>query len=389
MVALGEVLLSADTGFASGAQDPHGVWQIRMHNVARGGGLSLDKMRRVPATAHTSMSRYLVERGDILFNLTNSPELAGKSLLVGDFPEPAVYSNHFARLCVNTEVAEPGYVWRWLQAKSARGDFRPLMRQWVGQATVDRQRLLALPMEVPELSEQRRIAASLDQADEVRRVTSKRARLLNEALVFQFKKVTDEVEMRSIRGAELMPFMRNGVSPSSRGTSTAEVLTLSAVTAGTFEARHRKVGAFDAPPSSDKRVSKSDMLMSRGNGNPRLVGVGVVPDADMPELVFPDTVIAGRINTDLVEPAYLEMAWRQPAVRRQIEASARTTNGTHKVNQLSLGSVLVDIPSMIVQKRFTSFVSEFHAERLRSVQESTNLEALFASLQSRAFRGEL
>ncbi len=109
----------------------------------------------------------------------------------------------------------------------------------------------------------------------------------------------------------------------------------------------------------------------------------------MPDTTFPDTVIAARIQTTTVRPVFLEHVWRSNAVRRQIEALARTTNGTYKVNQTMLESVSFFAPPLPLQDDFVRKIAAVDVLRQRHSSHHAELDALFASLQDRAFRGLL
>jgi Type I restriction modification DNA specificity domain len=167
IVPLAKVIVDARPGFACGEIDVNGVVQIRMNNVSSEGALVFDSLRRVPCDAG-ALGRFKVEPGDVLFNATNSPELVGKSALFRGYPEPVVYSNHFVRLRPLVSRLDSGYLSRWLHMLWRRGDFSRMCKQWVNQASVASDRLLALEIPLPPLPEQRRIAAILDRVDELR-----------------------------------------------------------------------------------------------------------------------------------------------------------------------------------------------------------------------------
>jgi type I restriction enzyme S subunit len=109
----------------------------------------------------------------------------------------------------------------------------------------------------------------------------------------------------------------------------------------------------------------------------------------MPDVTFPDTMIAARVAPAAIDRAFLQHVWNSNAVRRQVEALARTTNGTFKVNQTMLAGILFPSPPMILQRTFAHRVAA--VEKLKSAHRRSLAEfgALFASLQHRAFRGEL
>lgn len=165
--SLGNLLSDASPGFACGEDLEDGVFQCRMNNVTTEGQVDLSKRRRVPRN-YRNIHRFLVEPGDVLFNATNSPDLVGKAAFFSGLDEPAVFSNHFLRLRPCQSKLEGRYLARWLNLLYRQKRFKGICRQWVNQATVGRDALLSLRLPVPPLSEQRRIAAILDKADALR-----------------------------------------------------------------------------------------------------------------------------------------------------------------------------------------------------------------------------
>lgn len=241
----------------------------------------------------------------------------------------------------------------------------------------------------PPLDEQRRIGAILDQAGALRDKRRQALAHLDDLTQSLFLDMFEEGTFPFVRAGDLMPNMRNGLSPATAGVYPARVLTLAAVTHGDFDPEAVKPGQFAVEPPADKRVSRSDFMMCRGNGNRALVGVGTFSREDRHDLVFPDTVIAGRIDPGLVTMPFLEAAWRQPRVRGQIEAIARTTNGTYKVNQKTLSGVTVSLPTLDMQREFSAVLGSVDEQRAAMRSAFNAGDELFTSLQSAAFRGEL
>ena len=89
------------------------------------------------------------------------------------------------------------------------------------------------------------------------------------------------------------------------------------------------------------------------------------------------------------KPAYLQNVWRSRRVRRQIERGARTTNGIHKVNQRLLSSIVFPVPPADRQRHFAAIAESVGQQEARQRAHLAELDTLFASLQSRAFRGDL
>ena len=248
---------------------------------------------------------------------------------------------------------------------------------------------LGLPWSPPDLGKQRRVAAILDHSEALcvrHRQVLASLDALTQAI---FSEMFDQHDHPTVAAREFMPEMRNGLSPSTGGHCLSSVLTLTAVTNGEFDPRFVKRGSFDFDPPPEKRVMAGEFLMCRGNGRLGLVGVGVAVRSDRPDLVFPDTVISGRVDQSQVLLDYLEVAWRQSSSRSQIESVARTTNGTYKVNQATLSGVKVPVPPMKLQREFANRLAGVSRQRAKAHRISTESDTLFASIQSRAFRGEL
>ncbi len=248
-----------------------------------------------------------------------------------------------------------------------------------------------MPVPVPPVEEQRRIAAVLDKADDLRakrRATIAQLDTLTESIFLEM--FGDSSSLPHVALQELLSIpLRNGVSPASAGRVLEDVLTLSAITGPAFRADAMKSAPFAVSPPAAKRVDADDLLICRGNGNRKLVGRGHFPATSMPNTVFPDTMIAARVHPDRMSRAFLAHIWNRPMVRRQVESLARTTNGTFKVNQEMLEGVLLPEPPLERQREFANSVGSVRVCVQQLLASVVDLDDLFSSLQQRAFRGEL
>lgn len=169
-VPLGEVIAGARPGFACGERDATGVIQLRMNNVDTRGQMLWGEVIRVPCDNET-VEKHRLAPGDVLFNNTNSVELVGKTALFTGHAEPVVYSNHFTRLRVKSQICDSEFLAAWLLHQWHAKVFENLCNRWIGQSAVRYDRLSALGFPLPPLPEQRRIAAKLrEQMSAVERV---------------------------------------------------------------------------------------------------------------------------------------------------------------------------------------------------------------------------
>ncbi|MGE0480489.1 MAG: restriction endonuclease subunit S [Phycisphaerae bacterium] len=157
-----DLVVEITPGFACGAhsRDTADVSHLRPMNVNSDGRIDLGNVKYVPAPAAIKANKWL-ERGDVLFNNTNSAELVGKTAYY-DRDERLAFSNHMTRVRVRTDGLDPRYCAFYLHANWRAGDFQARCNQHVSQASIGREVLLDTPIPVPPLVEQKRIADRIE-----------------------------------------------------------------------------------------------------------------------------------------------------------------------------------------------------------------------------------
>ncbi|MBD3942117.1 restriction endonuclease subunit S [Microbacterium sp. NEAU-LLC] len=329
-----------------------------------------------------------VQANDVLVSSANSWHLVGRAVLADAQATGMLIGGFIGGLRFDPRMVDPRFGFRWFSSPSIQQTVRGFGQQTTNISNLNVDRTLRLRFPLPPLPEQRRIAAILDEADAVRASRARDRQLMNHAVDNRISSLIDGAVEHRPFGTLINEPLRNGISPSRSGNVEGDVLTLSAITRGSFDAHFRKRDTFTSPHSADKLVTAGLHLICRGNGNADLVGVMASAPETLEGVAFPDTMIATRPSS-AVTSATLLAAWRHEYVREQIRRGARTTNGTYKVNQQLLASVVVPVPSIEAQRQ----IDELEAERaivdstMRSA--ATKMDALFVSLQYRAFRGEL
>jgi type I restriction enzyme, S subunit len=388
---LSELLREAKPGFACGEDPPDGIFQFRMNNITTEGTLDLSKKRRVPKTTR-NLAAFLVEPGDILFNATNSPELVGKSAFFPGHDEQAVFSNHFLRLRPNTKHLDGRFLARWLTLQFQRRVFEGMCRQWVNQATVGRDSLLALKIPVPPLAEQRRIAEVLDRAEALR--AKRRAALaeldtLTQAIFLE--RFGDPIQ--NTKGYRVLPLIdlvdpQRPISygilmPGPDQNEGVKYLRVVDMKNGGIELSGiRKTTEAISYAYRRSLLKPGDLLMSiRGH-----VGrLAIVPAELEGANITQDTA---RLAVQAASPIFVRECLRTDGFQGWM---AKHTKGV-AVRGINLGDVK-RMPIILPPKeQRDGFASQVVAiEKLKSAQSCSlaELDALFAALQHRAFRGEL
>lgn len=201
--------------------------------------------------------------------------------------------------------------------------------------TLNKQKLAKLLVPWPSIDEQRRITDILERAENVVSTSSFTIAQLGEASR-RFGDYLAANASTQVPFGQLITGLSNGISPSTNGGHVHSVHTLSAVTRGCYDPSASKEAGFARPLTSNDFVQKDDFLICRGNGNPDLVASGVLVTEPAFETAFPDTVFRARLDQQAADADYLQAIWASRAVRDQVLALARTTNGTFKINQQHL-----------------------------------------------------
>lgn len=129
--------------------DSSGIPVLRMGNIHQG-RLVLGKLKFLPAN-HREFPELLLERGDILFNRTNSPDLVGKSAVYHGSPARCSFASYLIRVTPVPELRSD-YLAYVLNSAYGRRWIRSVVSQQVGQANVNGSKLKAfrIPLPPPE-----------------------------------------------------------------------------------------------------------------------------------------------------------------------------------------------------------------------------------------------
>jgi type I restriction enzyme S subunit len=160
---LGDVVLEAKSGFASGKRNPNGILQLRMDNIDTQGHIRRDAGVKVPVPK--DFEDYLLQPEDILFNNTNSVDMIGKTAIFkGEFSR-CVYSNHLTRIRADTRKIIATWILYLLMRKRRFGVFKSICHRHVHQAGINNEDLLNLDIPIPPLVEQRGVVGVLGVVD--------------------------------------------------------------------------------------------------------------------------------------------------------------------------------------------------------------------------------
>lgn len=131
---------------------------LRMGNIQGG---KLDWTDLAYTSDEREIEKYRLERGDVLFNRTNSAELVGKTALY-DSDRPAIYAGYLIKITCGAGLS-PAFLTYVLNGSDARDYFSSVRSDGVNQSNINAAKLADLRFKCPSLAEQQEIVRRLEQ----------------------------------------------------------------------------------------------------------------------------------------------------------------------------------------------------------------------------------
>ncbi len=159
---LGDVILDAAYGTSERACEmvTAGIPVLKMNNIEYWGRLNLRNLKYIE-NGNGQLDRYLLKKGDILFNRTNSSDLVGKTGLWNCELERAVPASYLIRLRVDAAKAIPEYIWAYMNTPFMKQNLLNKARRAIGMANINAQEVRSFPLMLPDIKEQERFSEKL------------------------------------------------------------------------------------------------------------------------------------------------------------------------------------------------------------------------------------
>ena len=254
---------------------------------------------------------------------------------------------------------------------------------------------MAIPL--PPLSEQQRIAGVLDMAEALR--AKRRAALaqldtLTQSIFFDMfgDPVTNPKgwpETKTLgESAEIVSGVTKGRKLDGKATRVVPYLAvvnvqdraLNLTVVKNIEATEEEIRRY--------RLKTNDLLLTEG-GDPDKLGRGTLWGDELPECIHQNHIFRVRLTSEKLNPLFLNWLIGSQRGKRYFFQSAKQTTGIASINMTQLRAFPLLLPPLVLQREFAHRIAA--VEKLQSAHRDSlaELDALFASLQHRAFRGEL
>lgn len=241
---------------------------------------------------------------------------------------------------------------------------------------------------LPPLPEQHRIASILDQADALRAKRRKALELIETSLSARFDRDFGNVSnIRMGTISELIQSASYGTSSKAGSEGAYPILRMGNVTVkGGLDLASLKY--VNLAPSERERylVSAGDVLFNRTN-SPELVGKTAVFREAQP-MAYAGYLVRLRVSEGH-DPEYLSGFLNSRRGKSELRKRAKAAIGMANINAQEVQKIPIPIPSAALQANYAQAARAAEAAKQTHCAHLAKLDELFASLQHRAFRGEL
>jgi len=245
---------------------------------------------------------------------------------------------------------------------------------------------------LPPLEEQRRIAAILDAADALRakrrQALAKLDTLTQAIFIDMFGDPVSNPKgwlMSRIGGAIDSATYGTGKKAGPKGEYA--VLRMGNLTyAGEIDFGDLKYVDLEGKELDRHLVHSGDVLFNRTN-SAQLVGKTAVYRGPEP-IAYAGYLIRLRPG-DRLESEYLGAFMNLPSTKQKLRSMCKNIVGMANINATEVQRIEIPLPPVALQREFVVARDEVGARIEHSRRQAESFDTLFASLQQRAFRGEL
>ncbi len=343
-----------------------------------------DTQRKITQAGLDSCSARMLPPGSVLFSSRAPIGLVAINAV------PLCTNQGFKSMVPRDGRLSPDYLYWWLLTH--RGAVQQMGRGATFRE-VSKKIIEGLTIPLPPLAEQKRIAATLDAADDLRAKRREALHELGTLLQSTFVELFGD-PMANPKGWP-MAVIGDLLESASYGTSrkadpedgTYAVIRMNNITySGEWDFTDLKYVDLEERDLAKHLVHKGQVLFNRTNSK-ELVGKTAVYRRDEP-MAYAGYLIRGVVCPD-ANAEYIGAYMNTPQMKQYLRAKCRSIVGMANINATEFKAIPVPIPPVDLQLRFATIVESIESQKELMRAHLAELDTLFASLQQRAFNGEL
>lgn len=341
---------------------------------------------RIEVKDAPSRARQILMTGDVLVS-TVRPNLNSVAILESTYKD-AIGSTGFCVLRADASQLHNRYLFHWVRSMEFVNEMTRLATgasyPAISDAVVKNSQI-----PLPSLDEQIRIAKILDAADELRAKRRQNIELLDELARSLYSEMVSETNTTE--------------APLGQLCSIAGEYGLGASSVAYSEDKPRYVRITDVNESGELNTVKvspagtavdwekyllepGDLLFARSGAT---VGKAYLHGSETEPHVFAGYLIRFRVRPELILPEVLWAFTKTERYDRWVLGIQRTV-AQPNINAKQYGQeLLVPVPSMELQIKFSDFIHSLWAIRKQINFQLSLFDEMYVSLQDRAFKGEL
>jgi type I restriction enzyme, S subunit len=376
-----------------------GIKLLNVGNITKDRTIDLSKTDRHLSLEEVEKkySHFLADEGDLVIASSGiSIDYDGFLRTRGAF----IRQEHLP-LCMNTStirfkgtegVSELGFLRHWLDSFEFRSQ---ISREVTGiaQKNFGPSHLKRIKIALPPLEEQKRIAGILDAADILRAKRREALARLDDLLQSTFldmfgDPVTNPKGWEEGLIGDLLESANYGTSKKADPNLGAyPVLRMNNITySGEWNFTDLKYIDLEEKDLPKHLVHKGQILFNRTNSK-ELVGKTAVFRENEP-MAFAGYLVRAIMN-DRNDPEYLGAFMNTPQIKKYLQNKCNNIVGMANINAKKFQKIPIPLPPLDLQQRFAEIVSSVEEQKAKMRKHLEQLDDLFASLQQRAFRGDL
>jgi type I restriction enzyme S subunit len=331
--------------------------------------------------------RFVVNNGDILIGMDGNFNVARWN------GGPALLNQRVCKIEARTNILDSGFLLHLLPKELKKIEDATA---FVTVKHLSVKSIRDIGITLPPLHEQRRIAAILDQVNALqakRREAFAQLDSLKQSIFNEMfgDPVTNPKGWQKLTLNELMEDgPQNGLyKPSTDYGTGTPILRIDAF----YDGAVTKLNSLKRVRLSASEVKlyglyADDIVINRVNSMEYLGKSALIPKLPEPT-VFESNMMRFSVNRDIAEPGYIVQFLQTKFIKSQILACSKNAVNQSSINQQDVKGFQINVPPVKLQEAFSARCTTVEAVKTTHYAALTQLDVLFASLQHRAFRGEL
>lgn len=304
---------------------------------------------------------------------------------------PTATNQGFKSFVPDTSKLLPTFLFHWLRAN------RSLLENLGNGATfkeVSKATVSRIEIELPPLPDQQRIAAILDQADALRAKRRQSLAKLDTLTQSLFLNLFGDptTNSKNLPTVALNELVRKGdninygvVQPGDESPNGVPLVRVGNFLAGEIDLGQLKRISPEIEAAYERSRLKGDEILISCVGS---IGNVAICRPEMKGMNIARAVARVPVDPQKADHIFLSEYLRMEFVQRYFRSETRTVSQP-TLNIKQILEVPVRLPPLSMQHDFATRAVAFGRARAAQITSKSRLDTLFASLQHRAFRGEL